>query len=166
MHLTKGVPRLLALILFTCLCMNTLQAQTATTTYTDSFNGGGTRSKTESKIILTGKVGSALPGYLALIINFNDATGAVERGDWTLTVTRQNGDKSSSETGKLAGTISGGTVMFDQQGAVASVSDLQLTIKSGTGTYANVITGNGGFAGATQNVANTPPFAGTLTFTF
>jgi hypothetical protein len=103
---------------------------------------------------------------LTLLIKFSAVTGEFESGEWTLILTRQNNDGSSSEAGRLSGTVTGGDIRFDQQGELVSVERIQLIIRNGAGAYAKIVTGQGTFFGNAQSVRNQPPFTGTLTLAF
>lgn len=165
MRLLGHVSPLSVVIFLMCLCAPALQAQTPVS-HTDSFRGGGSRSKVGKRLTIVGQASGVLPGYLMLTIDFNDATNTIESGDWTLMVTRQNQDGSSSEIGRLKGTLSGGTVTFDNQKAVVAVNGIQLTIKGGAGDYARTANGWGTFGGVSQASENLRTFNGTLTLTF
>jgi hypothetical protein len=69
--------------------------------------------------------------------------GNVSGGSWTMTVLPPNADATSSETGTLTGSISGGSVTLDTNGVITAVTSVQLTVQSGTGQYSAITSGNG-----------------------
>jgi hypothetical protein len=139
------------------------QAQTART-YRGSCTGTAARSLAGGRTTFVGQVADALPGYLTLTVDF-DPGGSVSGGHWTLTVTGRKDDGSASEEGRLEGTLSGGSVTLGEDGKVSSLDALRLTIKSGRGTYAGIVSGEGAFK-ASPVSGKTAPFGGALTLTF
>jgi hypothetical protein len=152
----------LALISLAGFCLSG-HAQTART-YHGSFAGSSSRSQASGEITFVGQVDNARPGYLLLTINY-DANNSINSGKWTLVVTGKKADGSSSEEGRLEGTLSGGSVTLNRDGTVTSVQTAQLIIKSGSGTYSGVNNGQGTFE-ASSVPDNSPPFNGVLTLTF
>lgn len=69
--------------------------------------------------------------------------GNVTGGSWTLTVLPPNADAASSERGKLSGSVTGGTLSFDESGAPTGVSEVRLSVEGGTGQHAGVTGGTG-----------------------
>lgn len=152
----------LALISLAGFCLSA-PAQTGRT-YHGSFAGSGSRSQASGETTFAGQVDNARPGYLLLTVNY-DANNSISGGRWTLIVTGKKADGSSSEDGRLEGTLSGGSVTLSRDGAVTSVQSAQLTIKSGSGTYGGVNGGRGTFE-ASSVPGNRTPFDGVLDLTF
>jgi hypothetical protein len=152
----------LALISLAGFCLSA-QAQ-AGRIHRGSFAGSGSRSSTVGQTTFVGRVGDALPGYLMLTINY-DSNNSINGGNWTLVVTAQKGDGGSGEEGRLEGTLDGGSVTLNRDGAIISVNAARLTIKSGRGTYSSVANGQGTFE-VTSVSGNRAPFDGALTLTF
>lgn len=69
--------------------------------------------------------------------------GNVTGGSWTLTVLPPNADAASSERGKLSGSVTGGTLSFDESGAPSGASEVRLSVEGGTGQHAGVSGGSG-----------------------
>jgi hypothetical protein len=162
MKMTRYLATALLLISLAGFCLNA-HAQT-NRTYHGSFAGSGSRSQARGETTFVGQVGDALPGYLMLTIDY-DSNNSINGGNWTLIVTSRKADGSSSEEGRLEGTLSGGSVTLNQDGALASVNAARLTIKSGRGTYSGVVNGQGTFE-VSSVPGNRTPFDGALTLTF
>ncbi len=86
-------------------------------------------------------------------------------GSWSLTVLPADADASSSEKGRLNGTVTGGSIIFDPDDTVVSVSSLQLTVVDGTGQHASVSSGSGTLS-LSADIENPPKLKGTLSLNF
>ena len=132
-------------------------------TYNNTLKGSQTAAPEAEGIALNLNVAGDLPGMSRVNLQRNGA--AVTGGNLRLTVLPQSADASSSERGQLVGTISGGTVTLNAEGTLASASEVQVTIKSGTGEFASVTSGT-----ATLNITadseNSSQLSGTLVLNF
>jgi hypothetical protein len=162
MKITKHLATALLLISLAGFCLNA-DAQ-AGRTHHGAFAGSGSHSQAGGETTFVGRVDDALPGYLTLTLNY-DSNNSISGGNWTLIVTGKQADGSSSEEGRLEGTLSGGSVTLNRDGAINSVSAAQLKIKSGRGTYSGVVSGQGTFE-AGLAPGSRAPFDGVLTLTF
>jgi hypothetical protein len=122
----------------TLLC---LAAARAAASYNNTVSAARTASADREGVSLILDAAGDLPGMgkVTLRRDGNNVTG----GSWSLTVLPPNADASSSEKGRLAGAVTGGTVTLNADGTLAGVSDVQLTVESGTGQYASVGGGSG-----------------------
>jgi hypothetical protein len=104
-----------------------------------------------------------LPGMtsVALRRDGNKVTG----GEWTLTIFPPDASPTASEKGKLKGTVTGGTLGFNDDGAVTRAESLRLTIQSGTGQYAGVKSGTGTLE-LSPHAENPSQLVGTLILNF
>jgi len=100
-------------------------------------------------------------GKVTLRREGNKVTG----GSWSLTVLPADADASSSEKGRLHGTVTGGSITFDSDDAPAGVSSLQLTVDGGTGQHASVGSGSGTLS-LSADIENPPKLKGTLSLNF
>ena len=117
------------------------------------------------RAIITMRAVGALPGALTLMIDRNAADNTIVGGEWALVISyirdtgvphTDDGDhhpageegvlQSSEELvreGTLKGTIIGGSVTLDSNGAVSSFSSVQLSVNSGTLKFADISSGTG-----------------------
>ena len=104
-----------------------------------------------------------LPGVNNLTIkrDGNRVTG----GSWTLTVMPPNAGPTANEKGKLTGSVAGGTLTFNSDGALTGAASVRLTIKSGVGQYARVRSGSGTL-NLSPSAENPAQLVGTLTLNF
>lgn len=132
-------------------------------TYNNTLNGSQTAAPEAEGIALNLTAAGDLPGMSKVNLQRNGEN--VTGGSLHLTVLPQNADASSSERGQLVGTISGGSVTLNSEGTIASASDVQITIQSGTGEFASVTSGT-----ATLNITasseNPSQLSGTLVLNF
>ena len=91
----------------------------------------------------------------------NNVTG----GTWSLTVLPANADASSSEKGRLTGAVTGGSFSFNQDGTLAGISSVQLTVEGGTGQHASV-SGGSGTLSLSADAENPSKLKGTLVLNF
>ena len=132
-------------------------------TYNDSLNGSETAAPEAEGIALYLTATGDLPGMTK--VNLHRNAGNVTGGSLRLTVLPQNADASSSERGQLVGTISGGTLTLTAEGTLASASNVQITIQSGTGEFASVTSGTATL-NVTANSENASQLTGTLVLNF
>ena len=147
----------------TLLGMLALAALLSTATYTNSLNGSQTAAPEAAGIALNLNASGDLPGMIK--VNLQRDGSNVTGGTFRMTVLPQNADASSSERGELVATVSGGTLTLTPQGTLASASDVQLTIQSGTGEFATVTSGTGTIS-ANANSENPSQLSGTLVLNF
>ena len=113
----------------------------STQTYNDTVSGSQTASAESGSVAFNLNATGELPGMLSLTVRHD--SGNITGGTWKLTVLPANADATSSETGTLTGTFSGGTLTLDTNGIATSASSVQLTVQSGTGQYQTVTSGTG-----------------------
>ena len=140
-----------------------LAAARAATNYNNAVGASRTASADKDDVSLILDVTGDLPGMgkATLKREGNNVTG----GTWSLTVLPPNPDASSSEKGRLTGAVSGGTFTFNQDGTLAGVSDVQLTVEGGTGDHASVNGGSGTLTLA-ADAENSSKLKGTLALNF
>ena len=110
-------------------------------TYNNSVSGSQTAAAETGSIALNLNATGDLPGMLKLTLQHEG--GNVNGGAWTLTVLPSNADASSSETGTLTGSFTGGPLTLDSNGIASAVSSVQLTVQSGTGQFGSITSGSG-----------------------
>jgi hypothetical protein len=113
----------------------------AAATYNNTLIGSQTASGAPASIALNLNASGDLPGMLSLSLTHEG--GNVSGGTWTMTVLPPNADATSSETGKLTGKVTGGTLTLDANSIVTAANSVQLTVQSGTELYATVGNGSG-----------------------
>ena len=140
-----------------------LAAARAATTYNDSVGAVRTASPDIEDITLVLDASGDLPGMgkVTLRREGNSVTG----GSWSLTVLPPNADASSSEKGRLTGAVTGGSITFNPDGTLASVSAAQLTVEGGTGQHASVGSGSGTLS-LSADAENPSKLKGTLALNF
>jgi len=130
-------------------------------TYNDSVSASQTASTDGIAVNLTAS--GDLPGMGQVKVQADGAN--VTGGTWSLTVLPPNADASSTERGKVTGTVTGGTVTLNADGTLVSATSVQLTLQSGTGEYANVTTGTGTI-NITSSAENPSQMTGSLVLNF
>lgn len=115
-------------------------AHTATT-YSDTVSALRTAAGAGEGVAFVLDVSGDLPGMGKVVLNREG--GNVTGGSWTLTVLPPNADATSSERGKLSGSVTGGTLSFDESGAPTGASEVRLSVEGGTGQHAGVSGGTG-----------------------
>ena len=135
----------------------------AAATYNDTLSGSQTASGESGSIALNLNASGDLPGILSLSISHE--AGNVSGGTWTLTVLPPNADATSSDSGSLTGSLSGGTLTLDSNGIVTAANSVQLTVQSGTGQYA-AVTGGSGTLSLAADPENSTKLIGPLTCNF
>lgn len=118
-----------------------LAAAHAAATYNDTVEAVQTASAESGGVTLLLGAAGDLPGMgkLTLQREGNNVTG----GSWSLTVLPPDADASSSEKGRLKGAVTGGSLTFNEDGTLAGVGGVQLTVEGGAGQYASVAGGSG-----------------------
>jgi hypothetical protein len=131
--------------------------------YNDTLSGSQTVATAAQGIALNLTASGDLPGMtkVTLTRNNNNVTG----GTFRITVLPQNANASSNARGDLVGTIGSGTLTLNAQGMLASASNVQVTIQSGTGEFSSVHSGTGTIA-ITTNAQNPTQLNGTLVLNF
>jgi hypothetical protein len=140
-----------------------LAAVVSTATYNNTLNGSQTAAPEAEGIALNLTASGDLPGMskVNLLRNGQSVTG----GNFRLIVIPQNADAASNERGHLIGTIGSGTLTLNEEGTLASASDVQVTIQSGTGEFASVNSGTATLT-ITANAENPTQLNGTLVLNF
>ena len=136
---------------------------TSLATYNDSLSGSQTAAPEANGIALNLTATGELPGMNKLTLQRDGQN--VSGGSWRLTVLPPNADASSTERGELVGTVSGGAVTLSAEGTLASASNVQVTIQSGTGEFASVTSGTATLS-ITANAENPSQLSGTLVINF
>ena len=130
-----------SLVLATLLsAMVTFVSPLTMATYSDSVSGSQTAAESGTVAFNLHATGE-LPGMLSVTLRHEG--GNVNGGSWTLKVLPPNADATSSETGTVTGSFSGGTMTLDANGIANAANSIQLTVTSGTGQYASITSGNG-----------------------
>lgn len=156
--------RLLSALLTTSLAMLVSVALThATATYSDTLSGSQTASAESGGITLNLNATGDLPGILILTLRHEG--GNVSGGTWTLTVLPPNADATSSESGSMTGSFTGGTLSLDANGIITAANSVQLNVQSGTGQYA-AVTGGSGTLSLSADPENSTKLGGPLAFSF
>ena len=140
-----------------------LAAVVSTATYNDALSGSQTAAPEAEGIALNLTASGDLPGMSK--VNLHRDGLNVTGGNFRIIVLPQNADASSHERGHLIGTISGGTLTLTAEGTLASASDVQVTIQSGTGEFASVTSGTATIT-ITANAENPSQLNGTLVLNF
>ena len=147
----------------TILGMLVLAALFSLATYNNSLSGSQTAAPEAAGIALNLTATGDLPGMSKVKLQRDGSN--VTGGNFHLTVLPQNADASSTERGVLVGTISSGTLTLNAEGTLASASDVQVTIQSGTGEFASVASGTATLS-VTANAENPSQLSGTLVLNF
>lgn len=113
----------------------------AATTRNAAVKGFQTASEERERIALVLDASGDVSGMLKVSLKHQGT--AVTGGSWTLTALPPNADAGSSETGRLTGSVSEGTLTLGEHSIVTSVNSLKLQVASGTGQYAEVNAGSG-----------------------
>lgn len=140
-----------------------LAAEVSLTTYNSALSGSQTAAPEGEGIALNLTASGDLPGMskVTLLRDGLNVTG----GAFRLIVLPQNADASSNERGHLIGTIGSGTLTLTAEGTLASASDVQVTVQSGTGEFASVNSGTATIT-ITSNAENPTQLNGTLVLNF
>jgi hypothetical protein len=144
----------------TLLC---LAAARAATNYNNTVGASRTASADREDVSLLLDAAGDLPGMgrVTLRREGNSVTG----GSWSLTVLPPDADASSSEKGRLTGSVTGGTITFNPDGTLAGVSAVQLTVEGGTGQHASAGGGSGTLS-LSADAENPSKLKGTLALNF
>jgi len=132
-------------------------------TYNNALSGSQTAAPEAEGIALNLTASGDLPGMSKVNLHRNGQN--VTGGNFRLIVIPQNADASSHERGHLIGTIGSGTLALNAEGTLASASDVQVTIQSGTGEFASVTSGTATIT-ITANAENPTQLNGTLVLNF
>jgi len=112
-----------------------------TTTYNNTVSGSQTASAESGTVAFNLNATGELPGMLHLTVRHEGSN--ITGGMWKLTILPANADATSSETGTLTGSLSGGTLTLDENGIATAAGSVQLTMQSGTGQYEAITSGTG-----------------------
>jgi hypothetical protein len=132
-------------------------------TYNNTLSGSQTAAPEAQGIALNLTATGDLPGMAKVSLQRNGLN--VTGGSWRMTVLPQNADASSTERGELVGTISGGTLTLTTEGTLASASEVQISIQSGTGEFAAITSGTAAI-NITASTDNPTQLTGTLVLNF
>jgi len=132
-------------------------------TYNNALSGSQTAAPEAEGIALNLTASGDLPGMSKVNLHRNGQN--VTGGNFRLIVIPQNADAASHERGHLIGTIGSGTLTLNAEGTLASASDVQVTIQSGTGEFASVTSGAATIT-ITANAENPTQLNGTLVLNF
>jgi hypothetical protein len=131
--------------------------------YNNTLNGSQTAAPEAEGIALNLSAAGDLPGMSKVNLQRNGLN--VTGGNFRLSVLPQNADASSTERGHLIGTIGSGTLTLNEEGTLASASDVQVTILSGTGEFESVNSGTATIT-ITASAENPSQLSGTLVLNF
>ena len=112
-----------------------------TATYNNAVSGAQTAAAESGSVAFNLTATGDLPGMFSLTLKHEN--GDVNGGTWTLTVLPPNADATSSESGTLTGSFSGGTLTLDANGIATAANSIQLSVTSGTGQFASITSGSG-----------------------
>ena len=135
----------------------------AASNYSNTVTGSQTASAESGSVAFNLNATGDLPGMLSVTLKHEG--GNVNGGTWTLKVLPQNADATSSETGTITGSFSGGSVTLDANGVVTGASSVQLSVQSGTGQYQAVTSGSGTL-GLSADAENSTKLSGPLALSF
>ena len=135
----------------------------AASNYSNTVTGSQTASAESGSVAFNLNATGDLPGMLSITLKHEG--GNVNGGTWTLKVLPPNADATSSETGAITGSFSGGTVTLDANGVVTGASSVQLSVQSGTGQYQAVTSGSGTL-GLSADAENSTKLSGPLALSF
>lgn len=140
-----------------------LAAARAAANYNGTVGASRTASADREDVALILQAAGDLPGMgkVTLKRDGNSVTG----GSWSLTVLPPDADATSSEKGRLTGSVTGGTFAFDPDGNLAGVSAVQLTVEGGTGEHESV-SGGSGTLSLSADAENPSKLKGTLALSF
>ncbi|HEX5832968.1 MAG TPA: hypothetical protein VFY34_03900 [Pyrinomonadaceae bacterium] len=110
-------------------------------TYNNAVSGAQTAAAESGSVAFNLTATGDLPGMFSLTLKHEG--GDVNGGTWTLTVLPPNADATSSESGTLTGSFSGGTLTLDANGIATAANSIQLSVTSGTGQFASITSGSG-----------------------
>ena len=132
-------------------------------TYNDSVSGSQTASAESGTVAFNLNATGELPGMLS--VKLQHEAGNVSGGTWTFTVLPPNADATSTESGTLTGSFTGGTLTLDTNGIASAANSIQLNVTSGTGQFSSITSGNGTLS-LTADPENTTKLGGPLALSF
>lgn len=138
-------------------------AARAAASYNDTVSAFQTVTDESGGVAVVLDAAGDLPGMGKLTFK-RDGTN-VTGGSWTLTVLPANADAAASERGRLSGSVSGGTVSFNDDGTLSGANSVQLTVEAGTGEHAGV-SGGTGTVSLSASPENPSRLTGTLALNF
>ncbi len=134
-----------------------------TASYNNTVTGSQTASAESGSIAFNLNATGDLPGMFSVTLRHEN--GNVNGGTWTLTVLPANADASSSETGRLTGTFTGGAITLDANGLATAASSVQLSVQSGAGQFEAITSGSGTLS-LSADAENSTKLGGPLTLNF
>lgn len=135
----------------------------AASSYNSTVSGSQTASAESGSVAFNLNVTGDLPGMLSVTLQHEGAN--VTGGTWTLTVLPPGADATSSETGRLTGSFTGGTVTLDANGIATAAGSVQLNVQSGSGQFETITSGNG-ILSLSADAENATKLGGPLTLSF
>jgi hypothetical protein len=135
----------------------------STASYNNTVTGSQTASAENGTIAFNLNATGDLPGMLS--VTLRNEGGNVTGGSWTLTVLPANADAGSSESGRVTGTFTGGTITLDANGIATAAGSIQLSVQSGTGQFEAVTSGSGSLS-LSADAENSTKLNGPLTLSF
>ena len=145
------------------LLLTSLLTFVSTASYTNTVSGSQTASAESGTIAFNLNATGDLPGMLN--VKLSHEGGNVTGGSWTLTVLPANADAASSESGRITGTFSGGTITLDSNGIATAAGSIQLSVQSGSGQFESVTSGSGSLS-LSADAENSTKLGGPLTLSF
>ena len=133
------------------------------TTYNNTVNGSQTASAESGSVAFNLNATGELPGMLSITVRHEG--GNITGGTWKLTVLPANADATSSETGTLTGSLSGGTLTLDANGVATAAGSVQLAVQTGTGQFETITSGTGTFS-LSADPENSTKLGGPLVLSF
>ncbi len=134
----------------------------ATSSYNSTVSGSQTASAESGSVAFNLNASGDLPGMLNVTLKYEG--GNVTGGTWTLTILPMNADATSSETGRLTGSFTGGTLTLDANGIATAVNSV-LNVQSGTGQFDTITSGSGTLS-LSADAENATKLGGPLTLSF
>lgn len=124
---------------------------------------GRVQTPKPDEIVLAADAQGDMAGYFTLSVHRNGRS--LDKGTWVLIHRVPNPDGSETEVGMLEGTVTSVSAAFADDGALVSMSGVELKVDSGSGGYEGVVTGSGKVDG-TIGGANGASFSVTLKLDF
>lgn len=144
-----------------------------------SLNKAVVSKVSDSNIVVTMEASGDMRGSLSLILNRDASNNSITGGDWALVASHiedvdaheeslnesePHGGELLINNGTLRGSITGGSITLNDEGAVTSLGAIQMSVVSGSLTYSEVSAGDGLANGLGLNDVQTS--SGTLTLNF
>lgn len=151
-------------------------AAAPTAAHNGTLGGARVSSVPDGRIVVSMDVSGDFKGLVSIWVERGGSGSTITGGDWSLVhaysqaVEAGPGESPGNSEGEafvnkgtLGGNITGGSITFNADGSVASLSGLQLNLTSGSLDYQGV-TGDG--TAQVSNVSDQPNSSGTITLNF